>query len=275
LNGKLCYLNMNLQPDNIPAEMRALRRWCLHKIEARDGRKPGRVPYQRNGRHASSTDPSTWVPFERVYPVPAGFDGISFALAAGDGLVCIDFDGVRDPVTGIVEDWALGAVQKLDTYTEISGSGKGLHVFGYGEIERNLHPARSAVEFYSHDKIIAITGNTEFGLGSETLRQCDFGPLWLLTEIGDFVAPAPPVTQTSPRQGQARQGHAQHGDVDESKEDFRLLAQIVRRLRTRDVYKIEAEFQRRYPERFSRKTGSWPGGTYVRYTINRLLERTR
>ena len=46
----------------------------------------------------------------------------------------IDLDHVVDPHTGEVQPWALEIVQRLDSYTEYSPSGTGLHIFVHGDI---------------------------------------------------------------------------------------------------------------------------------------------
>jgi len=48
--------------------------------------------------------------------------------------VYIDFDDCLDPVTGEVkEPWVRQQIETLNSFTEISPSGKGLHVFGWGK----------------------------------------------------------------------------------------------------------------------------------------------
>lgn len=256
--------------DAIPAEMRALRRWMYHRVEPNSkvpGGKPQKVPYQASGFHASSTEPRTWADFDSVVPVRAGFDGISYALGATDGLICVDIDGVRDAATGVMESWAQDVIDELDSYTEISPSGTGVHVWVRGTLPKNSHKAGSKVELYAHSKIMATTGQVEFGLGAETIRDRNLLPLFERCETGEFVTAAP-VTL-------ARTGcSAQRSGPDESAEDFRLLGQIMRRLRTKDAYKIEEEFERRFPDRYRRK-GPRCGKTYIGYSIQRLLQRSR
>jgi putative DNA primase/helicase len=46
--------------------------------------------------------------------------------------VGIDLDGCRDPQTGVIEPWALEVVRLLDSYTEVSPSGRGLHIWVRG-----------------------------------------------------------------------------------------------------------------------------------------------
>lgn len=114
----------------IPDELKALRQWVCYRIEERDG-EPTKVPYNPNGRaHARSNDAKTWSTFEaavKMYRNPAGrFDGIGFMLSADDPFVFLDFDDVISD--GTLEPWARDMVERLDSFTEYSRSGSGLHV---------------------------------------------------------------------------------------------------------------------------------------------------
>ena len=50
---------MTRRRDAIPSELTVRPRWVLWRRETVKGRLT-KVPYQRNGRRASSTDPRTW-----------------------------------------------------------------------------------------------------------------------------------------------------------------------------------------------------------------------
>ena len=119
---------MTLQTDNIPEELRALPQWV--------GRR-GKIPLNpATGEGAKAGIPSTWGTLEQaVTGVNAGrFEGIGFEFATGGGLVGIDLDHVANPHTGEIQPWALEIVQRLDSYTEYSPSGTGLHIFVHGDI---------------------------------------------------------------------------------------------------------------------------------------------
>lgn len=108
---------------NIPRELRRLNQW----VGSENGvPKNPRFP----GRKARTNDPTTWGSFEEaVAGVEAGhYDGVSFVFTEDDSYVGIDLDACRDPETGEIADWAMKIVEDLDTYTEISRSGTGLHI---------------------------------------------------------------------------------------------------------------------------------------------------
>jgi putative DNA primase/helicase len=148
---------LTLQTDNIPEELRALPQWV--------GRR-GKIPLNpATGEGAKAGVPSTWGTLEQaVTGVNAGrFEGIGFEFATGDGLVGIDLDHVVDPHTGEVQPWALEIVQRLDSYTEYSPSGTGLHIFVHGDIpdagrKKTFNKdTGEAVELYKEKRYFTVT----------------------------------------------------------------------------------------------------------------------
>lgn len=123
-----------LHPVNIPPEARDTKQWSLWKREIKDG-KPGKVPYQPNGKKAKSNDPSTWYSFEvalSTYQDIGGFDGICWMMPVKPSdIIFIDID--RCINNGVIEPWALETVKRFDSYTERSQSGNGLHILIKGQ----------------------------------------------------------------------------------------------------------------------------------------------
>jgi primase-polymerase (primpol)-like protein len=125
-------------------------------------------PYQPKypGQHAKNNDPSTWGTYEQALTVfEAGkCDGIGFNLS-GTMFATFDLDNSRDPATGDIAPEARGYVDRSTSYTEISVSGTGLHVIGYGlgaRMHRKQRIPGSAVEVESYrgaERYIVITGN--------------------------------------------------------------------------------------------------------------------
>lgn len=113
---------------NVPAEMRSEPRWVLWRTEEREG-KATKVPVQTGGQYASSTAPKTWIAFEEaVRAFAAGMgEGVGFVL--GGGWSGIDLDGA---VGGGIERWAEQVANRIQSYTEVSPSGRGLHIVARG-----------------------------------------------------------------------------------------------------------------------------------------------
>lgn len=143
--------------DNIPEELRRRPQWLVWKLEERDG-KPTKVPYIAGGvGRASSTDSLTWRTFEEaVQALRTGrYDGIGFVFSPGDPFAGVDLDGCRDPETGELEKWAAEIVQALESYTEASPSGTGVHIIVRG---KTPNKKRGRVEAYSSGRYFTMTG---------------------------------------------------------------------------------------------------------------------
>ncbi len=99
--------------------------WLAYRLIPQDGRKPKKVPQSTSGRSVGPKE-AAHLTFEKAQNLAKhlGSDcGIGYLPRAGSALVCVDFDG-------IIEDG--GVVQpdlpSLNSYSEISPSGTGLHV---------------------------------------------------------------------------------------------------------------------------------------------------
>jgi primase-polymerase (primpol)-like protein len=112
-------------------------------------------PITTAGKSASSTNPETWTDYATARASAKG-EGIGFVL--GDGIGCIDLDhAIKD---GELLPWAAEVVAaNPGTFTEVSMSGDGLHIFGLlAEAPgRKIRDGRN-IEVYSKARYIALTG---------------------------------------------------------------------------------------------------------------------
>src|SRR5918998_1851597 len=139
--------------------MRDLRQWLCWRSEEREG-KPTKIPYSPlTGQRASSTAPETWAGYQEALTAyrERGYDGIGFVFTSEDDLCGVDLDGCIDPQTGEMERWAREIVEELDSYTEKSPSGTGVHVLARGEWpeERNR---TGRFEAYDRGRYFTVTG---------------------------------------------------------------------------------------------------------------------
>lgn len=117
---------------NVPEALKARTAWVCWRYEERDG-KPTKVPYNaRTGKRAKSNDPNTWATFADAVAAAPRYDGVGIMFA--EGLCGVDLDHCRDPKTGELEPWAAEVVAELDSYTEASPSGTGVHVLVFGDL---------------------------------------------------------------------------------------------------------------------------------------------
>ena len=85
------------------------------------------------------------------------YDGIGFVFTVEDPFCGVDLDGCLDPETGEVEPWALKIVEQLDSYTEISPSGTGLHVLVRAELPEGGN-RKGRIEMYDRGRFFTVTG---------------------------------------------------------------------------------------------------------------------
>jgi len=76
-----------------------------------------------------------------------------------DPYTIIDLDHVIDPKTGIIEPWAQEIIDRMNSYTEISKSGTGIHIIVMGKKPGDKCKGRNGqVEMYDHKRHFALTG---------------------------------------------------------------------------------------------------------------------
>lgn len=97
-----------------------------------------------------------------------GLAGVGFVLTADDPFVGIDLDDVIDPETRAVHPLAARAIRKLDTYTETSPSGTGVHLILEGSLEALRGRKHGRVEIYDEGRYLTVTGRV-LG-GHDTIR---------------------------------------------------------------------------------------------------------
>ena len=106
------------QTPKIPIALRNLGQWV--------GWNSAKVPLiAGTDLSASTTDPHTWRPYADL----ATEDNHGFVMAATDPFTGVDLDSCRDSVSGELDVWADKIVKHLDSYSEVSPSGTGIHVW--------------------------------------------------------------------------------------------------------------------------------------------------
>ena len=139
-------------PEHVPDELKFGRFWVCC-----DESKVPMVPGTR--RRASSTNPKTWRSFSeasRAYNAGrhAGVGRI-IAPEAG-GFVGVDLDHCRDPETRIIDSPALEILQDLDSYSEVSPSGRGVKIWIRASLDRSY--VRAGLEIYRGGRYFVSTG---------------------------------------------------------------------------------------------------------------------
>jgi putative DNA primase/helicase len=124
--------------------------------------KFGKIPKQLKGgfSNASCNNPNTWGSFEDALNYgDLGLDCLGFAFTDTDPFTFIDLDNCRNPDSCEIEPWAKEIVDSLNSYTEISFSGKGLHVLAEANPNLSLGKRTGNIEIYFSERFAALTGN--------------------------------------------------------------------------------------------------------------------
>ncbi len=153
--------------DTVPESIRTEPMFVLYKTEEKSDGKLDKIPYQPNGRRASSTDGETWCTFAEALDAykSGGFTGVGLVLVPP--LFCIDLDNMRDKLTGELHPIAKQVTETVCGWIESSVSGSGIHIFGFCDSTFqhtkykwvDEQSEERAVEIYQSKRFIALTGN--------------------------------------------------------------------------------------------------------------------
>jgi hypothetical protein len=145
--------------EAIPKKLLEYDQWVCWRMQERKG-KITKIPYNPiSERPAKTNDPETWTDFKLAAEAceEYGFDGIGFVLTDLDPFTGFDIDNCINPKTGIVEEEAKKLIDQLNSYTEISPSGRGIRIFVEATIPKNLK--RNGIEVYNDKRYLTVTGN--------------------------------------------------------------------------------------------------------------------
>ena len=161
--------------DTIPQELKDLNQWCLWKLIQNPGdKKPTKIPYQTNGKKASSTNKSTWSDYKTVSDIlnsNSEYSGIGFFFSKDDPFCFIDLDNcIKD---GEIEKWAFDIVKNINSYPEHSQSMLGIHIIAKAELADTISHRKNGFEIYTQDRYCAITGYHLKGFSREIESRQD------------------------------------------------------------------------------------------------------
>ena len=138
LVGGVSHDDEHCRYDSVPVELKALRAWLPFRIELRlsqdNKAKKLKVPYNISGRKADYTNPGEWMTFESARSMlrRGDYDGIGIVIDRRLGIVGYDADACIS--NGTISATAREHIAALNTYTEESLSGTGIHCLAYGTL---------------------------------------------------------------------------------------------------------------------------------------------
>lgn len=157
--------------EKIPEELKALPCWiCWQGIPDDESGKLRKIPVNaRDGTAAKSNDPSTWTDFNTAAAASVNFSGIGFVFDGKSGYFGVDLDGIGDSLEqfmkGVTGNIAGEFIHTLQSYTEISQSGHGIHIICRGSLPAGGR-RKNSVEMYESGRYFIMTGNaiTDYGI---------------------------------------------------------------------------------------------------------------
>ncbi len=161
--------------SKVPEIMRPYKQWVVASAD--------KMPLQVDGTFASVNDPFTWTTFEAASEAAQAHGlYVGFVLTTADPFVCLDLDchpaKENKPAVGMTDDAKLRHEQiiaSFGSYTEVSLSGNGYHVFLRTEDPelRTASAQRDSVAVYACSRMIVMTGNGggEMASNDELLSQ--------------------------------------------------------------------------------------------------------
>jgi len=181
---------MPVNAANVPIGLKSFDRWVAWSWTW-NGKKFDKPPLEvRTGRKASSTNANTWVSFDEAFKAHQSgrYDGIGFTLGVA-GSSGVHFNGLdidKCIENGSIRPDAIYLASMVDSYTEISPSGKGIKVFSTGQLlgEGRKKDDSRGIEFYDSGRYFTVTGNIVPGFPTDVLDRSQ-----QLSELRHLVFP--------------------------------------------------------------------------------------
>lgn len=140
-NYKISSFSSSVNPfvANIPQELKQFPQWVCWKHEKQNG-KLKKVPISPyTAEKAAVNDSRTWNSCKKAIKhfelhQRNGMLGVGFVFTGDDPYCGIDIDNCKDPETGELTPLAQELIETLDSYTEISPSGTGIHIIAKAKL---------------------------------------------------------------------------------------------------------------------------------------------
>ena len=168
---------MNIAINNtyaaIPEELKQLKNWvcCKAEYNAENGKISKKPVNPLTGGFARSNDPSTWSDFNTALKQSEHYSGIGFMFGESD-YFGVDIDGVEQEIDDYLHRGKSNIVSEfitsLNTYTERSLSGKGIHLICKGTLPTGGR-RHGNVEMYEDGRFFVMTGDM---ISAPQIRDC-------------------------------------------------------------------------------------------------------
>jgi hypothetical protein len=259
----------------ISEELKRASRWVLWQMEdVQDGeklRKEMKPPKDaKNGEPAKHNDFSTWASFdvaheahEKNLPLKPSSNCVAVHPVRGIGCVIgppffgIDLDDIRDPATGVIEPEAQAFIKEVNSLTEISPSGTGVHIWGHGEPPYPEGHRKDGREVYSCNRYLTVTGAVLEG--HEEIRRFTPAEVKKLYELVKNGKAKSMVHPSSPREGSGSYTAAKLAAMKSQTDiaDYSQFVQSFLTLAAIETYCDSVQMERLFKETACYQTTHW------------------
>ena len=170
---------------------RLIKYWGVARNPANGDKRPwGISPTSGGWMPLSTTDTRGWMSAAEAWKAAKKLGPsarIGALLTPGCGVTVVDMD----------EDYAgdqMAMIEWLDSYAEISSSGRGTHIFVQANLAGGVRDAKQDIEVYGQERFIIVTGNVINGWDVVEPRQAKIDRL--VARLGGLKNTAKPVAAT-------------------------------------------------------------------------------
>lgn len=177
----------------LPQELFELNQWLCTKKD-----QPKKPVSPVSGRSNDWNQRGSWTSYKEAleYKTNHGFEGLGFVFTSDDPYLVLDLDDAL--VDGKMRTWARDIVEGLNTYTERSMSGEGLHcIVKLAKPPKKLRtkyqmPGGGHVEAYYENRFVVLTGKVH-GKQPKPIREVKESIISELLEKREVTTPDTPL----------------------------------------------------------------------------------
>lgn len=147
--------------ENIPQELKGLKCWVGYRLVPRENGKYDKVPINPyTGGGAMPNNPTTWATFREAVEAVGKYklSGIGFMFSKEDPYIGIDIDNCIGS-NGDLSEQAKDIINLINSYTEKSVSGSGVHILCKGKIPCSRKDNKTGIEVYDSSRFFVVTGD--------------------------------------------------------------------------------------------------------------------
>jgi primase-polymerase (primpol)-like protein len=175
-----------------PTEIRKRDRWVCYKLDNKCPVSPVNGMY-----NVDITKSENLTDYKTACLTQESHDNLGLGFVLGDGVIGIDFD--HCVVDGVIDNTVMGFIKELNSYTELSHSGSGIHVLLNGKLakegNRGSITNEIKIEMYDKGRYFTMSGNTLRGFTSMRSSKDVVDRLHETYCKKETVAPTPKITK--------------------------------------------------------------------------------